>query len=95
MPEVVPQHVEELTSSGNSARASEGEYQSKLARDLVEWNFNELDSKAHEARTEKSRFPGGIWKLDDFYSALSTPIIGQRATDEDWKHHIATLKEWS
>jgi Domain of unknown function (DUF4034) len=94
MAEVAPQHAQEPRSPGNSARDNEGEYEREIAGDLAKKNFNELDSKAHEARAEKLRFSGGIWKLDDFYTALSTPIIGQQATDEDWKLHIATLKEW-
>jgi hypothetical protein len=89
-----PQRAQESTNSANSVRDNEGEYQREIAGDLIEKNFNGLDSKAHEARTEKSRFSGGVWKLYSFYTSLSSPMIGEQATDEDWKFHIATLKEW-
>jgi hypothetical protein len=89
-----PQHAQESSNSANSVRDNEGEYQREIAAKLVEKNFDELERRAHEARTEKSRFSGGVWKLYDFHTALSAPIIGEQATDEDRKFHIATLKEW-
>jgi len=91
---VTPQHAQVSTNSANSVRDNEGEYQRGIAADFVEKNFDELERSAHEARTEKSRFSGGVWKLYSFYTALSAPIIGEQATDEDWKLHIAILKEW-
>jgi hypothetical protein len=90
----VLQHAQDSTNSANSTRETEGEYQRAVAADLVEKNFDELERSAHEARTEKSRFSGGVWKLYGFYTALSSPIIGEQGTDEDWKIHIATLKQW-
>jgi hypothetical protein len=90
----VPQRAPESTNSAHTLRDDEGEYQGEIAGALVEKNFNALEGAAHEARTEKSRFSGGVWKLYSFYTALSAPIVGQQATDEDWKFHIATLKAW-
>lgn len=90
----VPQDAHDSSNSTNSGRANEGEYQTAIAADLVEKNFDELERSAHEVRTEKSRFSGGVWMLYGFYTALSSPIMGEQATDEDWKFHIATLKQW-
>jgi hypothetical protein len=88
------QHAQDFTNSANSVRDNEGEYQRGIAADFVEKNFDSLERSAHDARTEKSRFSGGVWKLYSFYTALSAPIIGEQTTDEDWKLHIAILKEW-
>lgn len=58
--------------------------------DLVEEEFDELDRMATEYRSEKSRFPGGDWKLRQFYGALDAPQL----TDKDSVDHIAHLEHW-
>jgi hypothetical protein len=73
----------------------EAQYQSEIAADLVQKDFDQLDKVAREARATKARFSGGVWKLFTFYEALSDPIVGDEATDADWTLHIENLKAWS
>ncbi|MGB6544499.1 MAG: DUF4034 domain-containing protein [Candidatus Acidiferrales bacterium] len=63
-------------------------------RDLLDKeNFPKLEEIAATARSQKSRFPGGAWKLHTFYGVLRTP--GSRAaTDADWNQHIDRLQRW-
>jgi hypothetical protein len=58
--------------------------------DLVQEKFDELDRMAAEYRSEKSRFPGGEWKLRELYGALDAPQL----TDKDSVDHIAHLEHW-
>jgi len=56
-------------------------------------NFAQLEEIASAARTQKSRFTGGAWKLHTFYAVLENP--GSRtAADEQWNAHIARLQRW-
>jgi hypothetical protein len=44
---------------------------------LYNRNYGELEREAHEARVGKGRFAGGVWKLYDFYAAVSgSPLAG-------------------
>jgi len=56
-------------------------------------NFAQLESIAAMVRTDKSRFPGGNWKLNVFYLTVQGP---GSLTDSDsvWEAHIARLKRW-
>ncbi|MGO8756521.1 MAG: DUF4034 domain-containing protein [Terracidiphilus sp.] len=58
--------------------------------DLVEEKFDDLDQMASQFRSDKSRFPGGSWKLTTFYEALDKPML----TDKDTLDHLAHLKRW-
>lgn len=63
-------------------------------RDLLNSeNFTQLEAIASAARSQKSRFLGGGWKLHTFYGVIEDP--GSRtATDEEWSAHIARLQRW-
>jgi hypothetical protein len=37
-------------------------------------DFDGLENMADSARSSKSRFPGGVWKLYEFYQAVSKPV---------------------
>lgn len=73
---------------------TEGEYQNVVAAALVQKDFDALEKMARDARERKTRFSGGVWKLYSYYVALSIPILGESASDEDWKFHFANLKAW-
>lgn len=73
---------------------TEGQYANQIAAYLVEKNYGALDQAARDARTNKTRFKGGAWKLYIFYDSLGKPTMGAAATDEDWTYHIARLKDW-
>jgi hypothetical protein len=55
--------------------------------------FAELEQTAAAARTGKSRFPGGGWKLYAFYGAIKTPG-SQTDTEAQWAAHIERLQRW-
>ncbi len=61
-----------------------------IQADLVAEKFDDLDHLAAQLRLDKSRFPGGDWKLRMFYSALDAPQL----TDKDSVEHIAHLENW-
>jgi hypothetical protein len=61
-----------------------------IESDLVQEKFDNLDRMAAQYRSEKSRFPGGEWKLAYFYGALDKPQL----TDKDTREHLAHLKHW-
>jgi hypothetical protein len=81
-----------------SAAASE-EFESELSGSqwahlietyLVQERFDDLDRMAAKLRSEKSRHPGGGWKLSTFYGALDKP----ESTDQDTQAHLAHLDHW-
>jgi hypothetical protein len=94
-PASVKQAAESQTPAADEIGNSEEEYKSEIAAFLVEKNYDQLEKAAHEARTAKTRFKGGVWKLYDLYAALAGPIVGAGASKEDWKFHIASLKAWA
>jgi hypothetical protein len=73
-------------------RDNESEYQNEIAADLIQKDYAALEAAARDARTRKTKFSGGVWKLYTFYKAVSAPIVGSTATDEDWAFHISNLK---
>lgn len=68
-------------------------YSNAVAQLLKQKQFAELDCLANAARTGKSRFPGGAWKLRQFYVGLSSPRPGH-ATEQDWKQHLHLIEQW-
>jgi hypothetical protein len=58
--------------------------------DLLQEKFEDLDRMADQYRREKTRLPGGEWRLRLFYEALDAP----RQTDQDTRDHIAHLEHW-
>ena len=71
------------------------EYRGQLTELLSRQDFDGLEHAADTARSNKSRFPGGPWKLYVFYEALSKPSSGRQASDADWNARLALLKQWT
>lgn len=61
-----------------------------IQSNLVSEKFDDLDNMANRYRREKSRLPGGEWRLRLFYSALDAP----HQTDQDTRDHLAHLEHW-
>jgi hypothetical protein len=57
---------------------------------LIDEKFADLDRMADQYRREKTRLPGGEWRLRLFYEALDAP----RQTDQDTRDHITHLEHW-
>jgi len=70
-------------------------YKSEVGSMLRRSDFDALEKEADSVRRNKSRFPGGVWKLYVFYEGLEGPFGGERATDAEWAAHIETLKHWA
>ncbi|SNT07305.1 protein of unknown function [Granulicella rosea] len=62
----------------------------EVEADLIEEKFDDLERMADEYRRDRTRLPGGEWKLRVFYGALDAPQL----TDQDSVDHIAHLEHW-
>jgi hypothetical protein len=60
----------------------------KVAAMLLRGNYDEIDRLAEKLRSEKTRLPGGVWKLLHLYEGLRAP---DRSHPED---QIARLNAW-
>jgi hypothetical protein len=60
---------------------------------LLQENFDALDCIANEARSEKTRLSGGIWKLHTIYAAVERPE--GHLTEADWEEHLSHLDKWA
>ena len=70
------------------------EYQDAIAKLLREEKFEELDCLADTARSGKTRFPGGLWKLRNIYIGLDSPRPGH-PTEEDWLQRLELVERWN
>jgi len=68
-------------------------YRNGVAQLLKQEQFTDLDCIASAARSGKTRFSGGAWKLRQFYIGLDTPRPGH-ATEEDWRKHFELVERW-
>lgn len=84
--------VAEPTIDGPTDVQGLKEYSSAIANLLVQERFDDLDCLAHRARINKTRLPGGTWKLVAIYAALQAPT--GHATEQDWKEHLKPLEDW-
>lgn len=62
---------------------------------LAKRDFSSLERIASEITAQKSRFPGGDWKIMRFFEAVARPRHGYHDEDVIWTDRIAALKEWS
>jgi hypothetical protein len=69
------------------------EYKEAITDLLERLDFDKLDRISDAARSSKARFPGGLWKLHNIYSALDEPE--GHFTDEDWNTRLLLLKRWT
>ncbi|HTW58072.1 MAG TPA: hypothetical protein VMD99_08080 [Terriglobales bacterium] len=69
-------------------------YEDAISQLLKQEKFADLECLADAARTGKTRFSGGIWKLREIYDGLGTPRPGQPTAD-DWKKHLKLIERWT
>jgi hypothetical protein len=55
--------------------------------------YAELDALAERLRSQKLRFKGGAWQLNEFYRTAGG-VGSLTATDASWQLHIAKLEQW-
>jgi hypothetical protein len=86
-----------LTDAQRSAEVdpnqSEDGYEQLIEDRLLQRDYDGLEQEARDARANKTRFKGGVWKLFAFYEALSKPTIAS-ATDQDWELHLSSAQYW-
>lgn len=69
----------------------EGKWIRSIQSSLIEEKFADLDRMADQYRSDKSRLPGGDWRLHAFYLALDAPQL----SDQDTRDHLAHLERWT
>src|SRR5271170_1337142 len=80
----------ENATEADESVAHEGPWIRSIESALIAENFDVLDQMASQYRTEKSRLPGGDWRLRRFYAALDAP----QQTDKGTQDHLAHLQNW-
>jgi hypothetical protein len=71
------------------------DYVGTVAQMLKEEEFKKLDCLADHARSDKERFPGGMWKLKELYIGVDEPVpYPMHATQQDWKALFDKLDRW-
>jgi hypothetical protein len=80
----------------SSAQGSQSfdQYVVDIRNHLYHDDFALLDSITSQERTKKTRFPGGTWKLHALYIGLSGPVLGDNASEAEWKIHFEKLQTW-
>jgi Domain of unknown function (DUF4034) len=68
-------------------------FQTTVRNLFNEGKFAQLEEIADAARSQKSRFPGGAWKLHSFYGVVQGPG-SLTATDAVWNAHMQRLQSW-
>jgi hypothetical protein len=79
------------SADDEKSEASVEQWSHSIETSLIAEKFADLDRMADEYRREKSRLPGGAWKLRLFYDALDAP----HQTDQDTLDHLAHLQHWA
>ena len=85
-----PANATGLASDEDESDLHGAEWRRLIETDLVEEKFDDLDRMAAQFRRDKTRFPGGKWKLSSFYGVLDKPQL----TDKDTLDHLAHLQHW-
>jgi hypothetical protein len=73
----------------------ESEYEHEIAGLLSRGEYDQLEQAARDDRQGKGRLVGGVWRLFDFYDALTNPYSHPHETDLDWTAHIEIIKRWN
>jgi hypothetical protein len=81
-----------LSGDAGSSIHAVSNYSKTIYALLVAGKFEQLDCLADSARSNKEKFPGGMWKIHAVYSGLNKPPL--HPTEEDWKAHLELLQQW-
>ena len=75
-------------------RDDENDYFKLIQKYVNQRNFPKLESEALNDRATRTRFVGGVWKLNEFYLAAGKLRRGDPSTDASWNALLTTLKVW-
>ena len=78
---VVPNAIE---SEEDESTLHGSEWRRLIETDLVEEKFDDLDRMAAQFRSEKTRFPGGGWKLTSFIARSTSRCSPTRTASTTW-----------
>jgi hypothetical protein len=87
--------VAQKVSSAPGPPQTESEYEHQIAGLLARGEYDQLEQAARDDREDKGRLVGGVWRLFDFYDALTHPYTHPRETEADWSAHIEIIKRWN
>lgn len=77
--------------------SEDGKIEHEIYQYLINKDFKTIEKLADEARKNKTRLTGGIWKIDVIYAGTTVfyaEYPGQKITDELSKNRIELLKSW-
>lgn len=74
---------------------TESEYKNQIVGLLARGEYDRLERAARDDREGKGRVVGGVWRLYDFYDALTNPYAYPREIEADWRAHIEIIKRWN
>jgi hypothetical protein len=83
------------TQSPQAQLQTESEYKQQIITLLALGDYDHLEQEARDARSNKGRLVGGVWRLFDFYAALTNPPTSPRESQADWEAYIETVKHWN
>ena len=84
-----------LTADSATDVNAMAKYEQAVRRLLEREEFDRLDVIASAARTEKTRFAGGTWKLFVLYRGLRQPAEGLKAPENEWDRQLVKLAAWA
>ena len=85
----------DLSATVNLIAETDPEKYSAGIRDLLQQDrFVVLDDVSAGERVNKTRFPGGEWKLHTLYEALATPGGTSRGVVADWNAYRDRFNRW-
>jgi hypothetical protein len=87
---VVPSMNEEAADADSQPASV---FQTTVRNFFNQEKFTQLEEIADAARSQKSRFQGGAWKIHSFYGAMQSPG-SLTATDAAWNAHMERLQRW-
>ena len=87
---LVRAQVAPAAQTQEQADKQERRFQKQVEGLLVAEQFDDLDQMADGFRREKTRTPGGGWRLREFYGLLDAPQL----TDKDSIDHLGHLAAW-
>lgn len=83
-----------LNADAGSDEMAMDKYQAAIGELLRSGQIDRLEEIARAARSGKTRFAGGVWKLHIFYEGLQYPAAGRRASEQDWITLLNALEQW-